>query len=163
MFIEGQTHFWIIKRTWNEFTLNKPHKKGYSLLKSTHYLRACPTKSGKKFLILYAKQPMEIHRGPTPSEKCRFELKDNSKHSICLAYPLFFYLHFTRSPSMARVLIFVQCGSFCSLWRGSGHRALDGRSVCILSFPRVRMVTWIPRFGRNWRTWLKRRRRGWHM
>ena len=33
-----------------------------------HYLQACTT-SGENLLILYAKQPMEDHRGPTSNKK----------------------------------------------------------------------------------------------
>ena len=36
-------------------------------LHSNSYLQACST-SAKKLLILYAKQSMENHRGPTPDE-----------------------------------------------------------------------------------------------
>ena len=163
MFIEGQTRFWITKRTWNEFNPQQTSQNRLLFIEIHTLPPSMPYKKWKEISDLVHKTTNWNSQGTNNSpQKVPFELKDNSKHSICLAYPsFFFYLHFARSPSMASVLIFVQRGSsFCSLWRGSGHRALDGRSVCISSFPRVRMVTWIPRFGRNWRTCSKQRRRG---
>jgi hypothetical protein len=41
---------------------------GSSSFKFKQNLRACST-NGKRLLILYAKQPMENQRGPTPDEK----------------------------------------------------------------------------------------------
>ena len=47
--------------------LNEPHEKGRFYFKFKHYLQACTT-SGRKFLIFYAKHPMENYRGLTPDE-----------------------------------------------------------------------------------------------
>ena len=55
------------QRSWNEFDPQSTNTS-CTLFKFKHYLRGC-TKSGKKLLILYAKQPMEYRRGPTPDEK----------------------------------------------------------------------------------------------
>jgi phosphosulfolactate synthase (CoM biosynthesis protein A) len=61
-FIESQTHLGIAKLgpTMNQI--------GCSSFKFKHYLRACTT-SGKKALIVDAKQAMENHMELTPDKK----------------------------------------------------------------------------------------------
>ena len=65
---------------WNSakmtLALNEPSETGCSSFIFKHYHQACTT-SGKNFLTLYAKQPMENHKGPTPSRKVPRSLKDN--------------------------------------------------------------------------------------
>ena len=46
---------------------DEPHETGCFYFKFKHYLQACTT-SGKKFLMFYAKHPMENYRGSTPHE-----------------------------------------------------------------------------------------------
>ena len=47
--------------------LSEPYKIGCSPFKFKHYLRACTRTSGKKLLILYAKQIVKSYRVPMKS------------------------------------------------------------------------------------------------
>ena len=62
----GSNSFWHAKRCSHEFGPQWT-EIGCSSSKSNHCLQACTT-SGNKLSMLYAKQPMENHRGPTPNE-----------------------------------------------------------------------------------------------
>ena len=64
--IEGQSHF-RMPRGAHELGLNTP-EIDCSSFQFKHYLQACTT-SGRKLLILYAKQPMEDHMGPNSNKK----------------------------------------------------------------------------------------------
>ena len=124
MFIEGQTHFWIIKRTWNEFNPQQTSQKRLLFIEIHTLPPSMPYKKWKEISDLVRKTTNGNSQGTYSQRKVPFELKDNSKHSICLAYPLFFYLHFTRSPwwhafwylsNMGRFAVFGE-GQVTELW-----------------------------------------------
>ena len=73
-FIKGQNHFGVPRDVKNKF---RPWwtNTDCSSFKSRHYLQACTT-SGKKLMILYANQPMNIIEDQV-LRKCPIELKDN--------------------------------------------------------------------------------------